>query len=161
MLFGNEYIWFVDSKIAESAPDSLRSRIFGVHFFNPPRYLPLVELIRTSYSDESLLTKAEGFITSALGKEVVYAKDSPAFVANRIGVFSFMAVLKHAENFNLSADTVDALTGKRIGRPASATFRTLDVVGLDVMANVVKIFMKTQRMILGLNYFSFQIGLRL
>ena len=125
-------------KIAESAPDSLRSRIFGVHFFNPPRYLPLVELIRTSYSDESLLIKAEGFITSALGKEVVYAKDSPAFVANRIGVFSFMAVLKHAENFNLSADTVDALTGKRIGRPASATFRTLDVVGLDVMANVVK-----------------------
>jgi len=125
-------------KIAESAPDSLRSRIFGVHFFNPPRYLPLVELIRTSYSDESLLIKAEGFITSALGKEVVYAKDSPAFVANRIGVFSFMAVLRHAENFNLSADTVDALTGKRIGRPASATFRTLDVVGLDVMANVVK-----------------------
>ena len=125
-------------KIAESSPESLRSRIFGVHFFNPPRYLPLVELIRTSYSDESLLMKAEGFITSALGKEVVYAKDSPAFVANRIGVFSFMAVLRHAENFNLAADTVDALTGKRIGRPASATFRTLDVVGLDVMANVVK-----------------------
>jgi len=125
-------------KIAESSPENLRSRIFGVHFFNPPRYMPLVELIRTSYSDENLLTKAEGFITSALGKEVVYAKDSPAFVANRIGVFSFMSVLKHAENFNLSADTVDALTGKRIGRPASATFRTLDVVGLDVMSNVVK-----------------------
>jgi len=125
-------------QIAETSPESLRSRIFGVHFFNPPRYMPLVELIRTSYSDESLLNKAEGFITSALGKEVVYAKDSPAFVANRIGVFSFMAVLKHAENFNLPADTVDALTGKRIGRPVSATFRTLDVVGLDVMANVVK-----------------------
>ena len=125
-------------QIAETSPESLRSRIFGVHFFNPPRYMPLVELIRTSYSDESLLNKAEGFITSALGKEVVYAKDSPAFVANRIGVFSFMAVLKHAENFNLAADTVDALTGKRIGRPVSATFRTLDVVGLDVMANVVK-----------------------
>ncbi len=125
-------------QIAESSPEKLRSRIFGVHFFNPPRYLPLVELIRTSYSDENLLMKAEGFITSALGKEVVYAKDSPAFVANRIGVFSFMAVLKHAENFNIAADTVDALTGKRIGRPASATFRTLDVVGLDVMANVVK-----------------------
>jgi len=125
-------------QIAETSPESLRSRIFGVHFFNPPRYMPLVELIRTSYSDESLLNKAEGFITSALGKEVVYAKDSPAFVANRIGVFSFMAVLRHAENFNLPADTVDALTGKRIGRPVSATFRTLDVVGLDVMANVVK-----------------------
>ena len=125
-------------KIAESSPEKLRSRIFGVHFFNPPRYMPLVELIRTSYSDEVLLNKAEGFITSALGKEVVYAKDNPAFVANRIGVFSFMAVLKHAENFNLAADTVDALTGKRVGRPASATFRTLDVVGLDVMSNVVK-----------------------
>ena len=125
-------------KIAEHSPESLRSRIFGVHFFNPPRYLPLVELIRTSFSDEKLLHKAEGFITSALGKEVVYAKDSPAFIANRIGVFSFLAVLKHAENFSLSADTVDALTGKRIGRPASATFRTLDVVGLDVMSNVVK-----------------------
>ena len=125
-------------KIAEHSPESLRSRIFGVHFFNPPRYLPLVELIRTSFSDEKLLHKAEGFITSALGKEVVYAKDTPAFIANRIGVFSFLAVLKHAENFSLSADTVDALTGKRIGRPASATFRTLDVVGLDVMSNVVK-----------------------
>ena len=124
-------------KIAEHAPENLRSRIFGVHFFNPPRYLPLVELIRTSYSDEELLYKTEGFITSALGKEVVYAKDNPAFIANRIGVFSFMAVLKHAQNFSLSADTVDALTGKRVGRPASATFRTLDVVGLDVMANVV------------------------
>ena len=125
-------------KIAEHSPESLRSRIFGVHFFNPPRYLPLVELIRTSFSDEKLLHKAEGFITSALGKEVVYAKDTPAFIANRIGVFSFLAVLKHAEKFSLSADTVDALTGKRIGRPASATFRTLDVVGLDVMSNVVK-----------------------
>jgi len=125
-------------KIAEHSPESLRSRIFGVHFFNPPRYLPLVELIRTSFSDEKLLHKAEGFITSALGKEVVYAKDSPAFIANRIGVFSFLAVLKHAENFSLSADTVDSLTGKRVGRPASATFRTLDVVGLDVMSNVVK-----------------------
>ena len=125
-------------KIAEHSPESLRSRIFGVHFFNPPRYLPLVELIRTSFSDEKLLHKTEGFITTALGKEVVYAKDSPAFIANRIGVFSFLAVLKHAENFSLAADTVDALTGKRIGRPASATFRTLDVVGLDVMSNVVK-----------------------
>ena len=125
-------------KIAEHAPEHLRSRIFGVHFFNPPRYMPLVELIRTSFSDESLLYKAEGFITSALGKEVVYAKDNPAFIANRIGVFSFLAVLKHAENYSLSADTVDALTGKRVGRPSSATFRTLDVVGLDVMSNVVK-----------------------
>jgi 3-hydroxyacyl-CoA dehydrogenase len=125
-------------KIAEHSPEALRSRIFGVHFFNPPRYLPLVELIRTSFSDEKLLFKAEGFITSAIGKEVVYAKDSPAFIANRIGVFSFLAVLKHAENFSLPADTVDALTGKRVGRPASATFRTLDVVGLDVMSNVVK-----------------------
>jgi len=124
--------------IAEHAPEALRSRIFGVHFFNPPRYLPLVELIRTNYSDEKLLQKAEGFITSALGKEVVYANDNPAFIANRIGVFSFMAVLKHAEDFDLSPDTVDALTGKRIGRPASASFRTLDVVGLDVMKNVVK-----------------------
>ena len=124
--------------IAEHAPEGLRSRIFGVHFFNPPRYMPLVELIRTNYSDEKLLHKAEGFITSALGKEVVYANDNPAFIANRIGVFSFMAVLKHAEDFGLSPDTVDALTGKRIGRPASASFRTLDVVGLDVMKNVVK-----------------------
>ncbi len=125
-------------KIAEHSPEHLRSRIFGVHFFNPPRYLPLVEIIRTSYSDEKLLNKTEGFITSALGKEVVYAKDNPAFIANRIGVFSLLVVLKHAENFSLSADTVDALTGKRVGRPASATFRTLDIVGLDVMSNVVK-----------------------
>jgi 3-hydroxyacyl-CoA dehydrogenase len=124
-------------QIASHSPPKIRSRIFGVHFFNPPRYMPLVELIRTTTSDQSLLHKAEGFITSSLGKEVVYANDKPGFIANRIGIFSLLIALHHAKNFNLDADTVDALTGVRIGRPSSATYRTLDVVGLDVIHNVV------------------------
>ena len=124
-------------QIAKHCPQRIRDRIFGVHFFNPPRYMPLVELIRTTTSDESLLYKVEGFITSSLGKEVVYANDKPAFIANRIGIFSLLIALHHAKNFNLDADTVDALTGVKIGRPSSATYRTLDVVGLDVILNVV------------------------
>ena len=122
--------------IAEHAPEHLRSRIFGVHFFNPPRYMPLVELIRTSFSDESLLYKAEGFITSALGKEVVYAKDNPAFIANRIGVMSGTALIHLTIDYKMTIEEVDAITGPLIGRPNTATFKLQDLVGLDTSEKV-------------------------
>lgn len=114
-----------------------RSRFCGVHFFNPPRYMHLAELIPTKETSKELLDHLETWLTSHLGKGVIRAKDTPNFIANRIGVFSLLATLHHAEAFNLSLDEVDALTGGLIGRPKSATFRTMDVVGLDTMQHVV------------------------
>ncbi len=123
--------------LAEAFPEQLRHRFCGVHFFNPPRYMHLVELIPCKGTEASLLDHLEAFLVSTLGKGVVRAKDTPNFIANRIGVFSMLATKHHAEAFNLGFDMVDALTGRYLGRPKSATFRTLDVVGLDVFAHVV------------------------
>jgi 3-hydroxyacyl-CoA dehydrogenase len=125
------------NKLAEAFPDNLRHRFCGIHFFNPPRYMHLVELIPCTGTDTMLLDQLEAFLVSTLGKGVVRAKDTPNFIANRIGVFSMLATKHHAKAFNLGFDTVDALTGRYLGRPKSATFRTLDVVGLDVFAHVV------------------------
>ena len=125
------------NKLAEAFPENLRHRFCGIHFFNPPRYMHLVELIPCTGTDASLLDQLEEFLVSTLGKGVVRAKDTPNFIANRIGVFSMLATKHHAQAFNLGFDTVDALTGRYLGRPKSATFRTLDVVGLDVFAHVV------------------------
>ena len=123
--------------LAEAFPEQLRHRFCGVHFFNPPRYMHLVELIPCKGTEASLLDHLEEFLVSTLGKGVVRAKDTPNFIANRIGVFSMLATKHHAAAFNLGFDMVDALTGRYLGRPKSATFRTLDVVGLDVFAHVV------------------------
>ncbi len=123
--------------LAESFPEALRHRFCGVHFFNPPRYMHLVELIPCTGTEASLLDHLENFLVSTIGKGVVRAKDTPNFVANRIGVFSMLSALHHAERLNLGFDVVDALSGKYLGRPKSATFRTLDVVGLDVFSHVV------------------------
>ncbi|HEY8887334.1 MAG TPA: 3-hydroxyacyl-CoA dehydrogenase family protein, partial [Gallionella sp.] len=125
------------NKLAEAFPENLRHRFCGIHFFNPPRYMHLVELIPCTGTEASLLDQLEAFLVSTLGKGVVRAKDTPNFIANRIGVFSMLATKHHAQAFNLGFDTVDALTGRYLGRPKSATFRTLDVVGLDVFAHVV------------------------
>jgi 3-hydroxyacyl-CoA dehydrogenase len=125
------------NKLAEAFPEKLRHRFCGIHFFNPPRYMHLVELIPCTGTDALLLDHLEEFLVSTLGKGVVRAKDTPNFIANRIGVFSMIATKHHAQAFNLGFDTVDALTGRYLGRPKSATFRTLDVVGLDVYAHVV------------------------
>jgi 3-hydroxyacyl-CoA dehydrogenase len=125
------------SKLAQAFPEPLRHRFCGIHFFNPPRYMHLVELIAGASTEPSLLDFLEEFVVSTLGKGVVRAKDTPNFIANRIGVFSMLATRHHAQLFNLGFDTVDALTGRYLGRPKSATFRTLDVVGLDVFAHVV------------------------
>lgn len=124
--------------LAEVLPKSLRPRFCGMHFFNPPRYLPLVELIPSKETSKENLDFLETWLCQRLGKSVVRAKDTPNFIANRVGVFSLLSVMHHAAELNLGFDEVDALTGPLIGRPKSATFRTMDVVGLDTMAQVVK-----------------------
>ena len=126
------------NKLAESFPAHLRNRFCGVHFFNPPRYMHLVELIACSNTEPAMLDDLEKFLVTTLGKGVIRAKDTPNFIANRVGVFSMLATIHHAQQFGLGFDLVDALTGPSIGRPKSATFRTADVVGLDTFAHVVK-----------------------
>ncbi len=123
--------------LAEALPERLRARFCGVHFFNPPRYMPLVELIAAPATDAALLDALEAWLTTRLGKHIVRARDTPNFVANRVGVFSILAVMHHTARLGLGLDEVDALTGARIGRPKSATYRTADVVGLDTLAHVV------------------------
>lgn len=123
--------------LAEVLPDAVRERFCGVHFFNPPRYMPLVELIPSRATRSEVLDDLESFLVGTLGKGVIRAEDTPNFVANRIGVFSIAATLHHAERLGIPADVVDALTGPAIGRPKSATFRTADVVGLDTLQHVV------------------------
>jgi 3-hydroxyacyl-CoA dehydrogenase len=124
--------------LAAALPAALRPRFSGIHFFNPPRYMHLVELIPDSETDPALLAGLEAFLTTTLGKGVVMAKDTPNFIGNRIGVFSILATMHHTEQFKLGFDAVDAITGPAIGRPKSATYRTSDVVGLDTMAHVIK-----------------------
>ena len=126
------------NKLAEVLPEELRHRFSGVHFFNPPRYMHLAELIPAKSTDASVLEGLETFLTTTLGKGVVYAKDTPNFIGNRIGVFSILSVIHHTRQFGLGFDEVDALTGPLVGRPKSATYRTSDVVGLDTMAHVIK-----------------------
>lgn len=123
--------------LASVLPEQLRHHFCGVHFFNPPRYMHLAELIPAKNTSPELVDKLETWLTSGLGKGVVRAKDTPNFIANRIGVFSLLVTLHHAERMNLGLDEVDALTGPLLGRPKSATFRTMDVVGLDTMDHVV------------------------
>ena len=119
-------------------PADLKHRFCGVHFFNPPRYMHLVELIPTADTAPEYLDNLERFLVSALGKGVVRAKDTPNFIGNRIGVFSMLATIYNTEKFGLRFDVVDDLTGKRLGRAKSATYRTADVVGLDTFAHVAK-----------------------
>jgi 3-hydroxyacyl-CoA dehydrogenase len=126
------------TELSKGFSDELKARFCGVHFFNPPRYMHLVELIPTGTTQPQILDQLETFLTSVVGKGVVRAKDTPNFIANRVGVFSILAVIAEAEKFGLRFDEVDDLTGARLGRAKSATFRTADVVGLDTMAHVIK-----------------------
>ncbi len=126
------------NELASLLPQSVGNNFCGVHFFNPPRYMHLLELIPSKDISANQLNRLETFFTHHLGKGVVRAKDTPNFIANRIGVFSLLVTMHHAERFGLSLDTVDALTGELIGRPKSATFRTMDVVGLDTMGHVIE-----------------------
>ena len=126
------------TKLSEALPAELKPRFCGIHFFNPPRYMALVELIPTPTTKADVLDQLETFVTTALGKSVVRAKDTPNFIANRVGIAGMLATMVEAEKFGLTYDVVDDLTGKKMGRASSGTFRTADVVGLDTMAHVVK-----------------------
>ncbi|MDF2691342.1 MAG: 3-hydroxyacyl-CoA dehydrogenase [Gammaproteobacteria bacterium] len=124
-------------ELSHHLPKALLSHFCGAHFFNPPRYMPLVELIASSQTDPNILDQLETFLSSTLGKSVIRAKDTPNFIANRIGVFSVLVTFHYAEQFNIPLEVVDQLTGKPLGRPKSATCRTADLVGLDVLSHVV------------------------
>lgn len=124
------------ARIAESLPSETRTRFLGAHFFNPPRYLPLVELIPTAATDPGVLGELKSFLDLQLGKGVVVAKDRPGFIANRIGVYGMARTLELVADGRFTIDEVDALSGVAIGRPKSATFRTADIAGLDILAKV-------------------------
>ncbi len=124
--------------LSEALPEEIKPRFCGIHFFNPPRYMYLVELIPTPTTRPEILDQLETFVTTSLGKGVVRAKDTPNFIANRVGVAGMLATIHEAEKFGLGYDVVDDLTGKKLGRASSGTFRTADVVGLDTMAHVIK-----------------------
>lgn len=126
------------TKLADGFDAELKERFCGVHFFNPPRYMHLVEIIPTASTSPAIVDQLEGFLTTTLGKGVVRAKDTPNFIANRVGVFGMLATIYEAEKFGLSVDVVDDLTGAKLGRAKSGTFRTADVVGLDTMGHVIK-----------------------
>ena len=125
-------------ELAKGFSGDLKKRFCGVHFFNPPRYMHLLELIPAADTDPAVLDALETFMTSTMGKGVVRAKDTPNFIGNRVGVFSILAVFAEAKNWGLGFDEVDAITGSKLGRAKSATFRTSDVVGLDTMAHVIQ-----------------------
>ncbi|MES2616205.1 MAG: 3-hydroxyacyl-CoA dehydrogenase family protein, partial [Bdellovibrionota bacterium] len=130
-------------ELSLTLPEAHRKNFCGVHFFNPPRYMTLVEIIPHKGTNQDTLNGLEGFLTTVLGKGVVRAKDTPNFIANRIGVFSMLATMHHTEKFNLGFDVVDALTGSLIGRAKSATYRTLDVVGIDTLGHVINTMKNT------------------
>jgi 3-hydroxyacyl-CoA dehydrogenase len=121
----------------------LKRRFCGVHFFNPPRYMHLAELIPTPDTEPAILDALETFLVSTLGKGVVRAKDTPNFIGNRIGIFGMLATITEAAKFGLSVDVVDDLTGEKMGRAKSGTFRTADVVGLDTMGHVIRTMQDT------------------
>ncbi len=123
--------------IATPFPDDFKKNFLGIHFFNPPRYMKLVEVIPTADTSGEIACAVSGFLNERLGKGVVPAKDRPNFIANRIGVFSMMATIKEMIEMGLTPTEVDQITGKAIGHASSATFRTSDLVGLDVTAHVV------------------------
>jgi 3-hydroxyacyl-CoA dehydrogenase len=131
------------TKLSEALPDAIKPRFCGIHFFNPPRYMVLVELITTPTTDPAIVDQLESFVTSGLGKGVVRAKDTPNFIANRVGIAGMLATMREVEKYGLSFDVVDDLTGKKLGRASSGTFRTADVVGLDTMAHVIKTLQDT------------------
>ena len=129
--------------LSEALPEEMKRRFCGIHFFNPPRYMYLVELIASPTTEARILDDLETFVTSGLGKGVVRAKDTPNFIANRVGIAGMLATMREAEKFGLAYDVVDDLTGKKLGRASSGTFRTADVVGLDTMAHVIKTLQDT------------------
>src|SRR6266404_3907883 len=126
------------SQLAAGRSDDFRAHFLGMHFFNPPRYMHLVELIRTEWTKPEVSCSMFGFLDERLGKGVVVAKDRPNFIANRIGTFGALVTIHAMLEDGYSIEEVDKITGPAVGRPKTATFRTFDLVGLDVLAHVVK-----------------------
>jgi 3-hydroxyacyl-CoA dehydrogenase len=124
--------------MAEGRSDDFKKHFCGTHFFNPPRYLRLLEIIPTPFTDAAVVDFLMNYGSLQLGKTTVLCKDTPAFIANRVGVFGMMAIMNAMEKLQLNVDEIDALTGPVIGRPKSATFRTADVVGIDTLVKVAK-----------------------
>ncbi len=124
--------------MAEGRSEDFKKHFCGTHFFNPPRYLRLLEIIPTAYTDPEVTEFLLHYGDLYLGKTTVLCKDTPAFIANRIGVFGIMQIFRLADQLGLTIDEVEALTGPLIGRPKSATFRTADVVGIDTLVKVAK-----------------------
>jgi 3-hydroxyacyl-CoA dehydrogenase len=124
-------------KIAEGFSDDFRRSWFGTHFFNPPRYMRLLEIIPTPDADRAAIDAISHFSDVRLGKGVVIAKDTPNFIGNRIGTFSVLNVMRLMQEMGMTIEEVDALTGQAVGWPKSATFRTIDLVGLDILGHVV------------------------
>jgi 3-hydroxyacyl-CoA dehydrogenase len=124
--------------MAEGRSDDFKKHFLGTHFFNPPRYLRLLEIIPTKFTDPELVDFLMSYGDLQLGKTTVLAKDTPAFIANRIGVYGIMSIFRLADKLALSIDEIDSLTGPVIGRPKSATFRTADVVGIDTLVKVAR-----------------------
>ena len=124
--------------MAEGRTEDFKKHFCGTHFFNPPRYLRLLEIIPTPHTDPAIIDFLMEYGDLFLGKTTVLCKDTPAFIANRVGVFGMMAIMNVKEKLQLSIDEIDALTGPIIGRPKSATFRTADVVGIDTLVKVAK-----------------------
>ena len=124
-------------KIAEGFPQDFRRSWFGTHFFNPPRYMRLLELIPAADSERSLMEAVAWFCDVRLGKGIVHAKDTPNFIGNRIGTFSVLNVMRLMQEIDLTIEDIDSLTGTPLGWPKSATFRTIDLVGLDILGHVV------------------------
>ena len=122
--------------MAEGRSDDFQKHFCGTHFFNPPRYLRLLEVIPTPKTDKDVVSFLMNYGDKFLGKETVLCKDTPAFIANRVGIFSIMSLFYLVEKMGLTVDDVDKLTGPVVGRPKSATFRTCDVVGLDTLVHV-------------------------
>ncbi|WP_150466588.1 acyl-CoA-binding protein [Francisella sp. SYW-9] len=124
--------------LAEVLPENLKVNFCGVHFFNPPRYMPLVELIPYKDTNLEIVDKLETFLVEKLGKSIIRAKDTPNFIANRLGVFSMLVTCHYTEKMNIPLEIVDELTGKKLGRAKSATYRTADLVGLDILSHAVE-----------------------
>jgi 3-hydroxyacyl-CoA dehydrogenase len=132
------------ASIAAAMPPEIRRRFFGTHFFNPPRYMRLVEIIAMPETDPAAVEAVSAFTDLRLGKEVVFARDTPNFIANRIGLFTMLESVRLMQEEDLSIEEVDALTGTAIGWPRTGTFRLADLVGLDVMAHVASNFPERQ-----------------
>ena len=124
--------------MTEGRSDDFKKHFCGTHFFNPPRYLRLLEIIPTAHTDPEVVDFLMHYGDLTLGKTTVLCKDTPAFIANRVGIFGMMAIMNAMEKLQLSVDEIDSLTGPIIGRPKSATFRTADVVGIDTLVKVAK-----------------------